>query len=372
MELAIINKYTVKKNVSMKNAQKEAKKYYGVTFGKAPKAKINKIVSIHTASLVASKENTLSQEEKERTKTYNVDSVIQRLLEVKLTGLSGDDFLTANKLEAFRKADVDKKYLIINGVECDPGLVHDGWLIRHKLGKIKKGIEVLRQCFVFEKVILASKMKLDINEDSFETKKVPNRYPMGYEKLLIQNVLGVRLSADSIPVQKGILVLNVQTVLAIGQIVLEDAKADNRYLTVADTESGEAVIVQAQVGSKVKDIIDSVYPSDSSRKVYTGGGVMLCHEAGADETVKLTTNFIGYGECPDYKKAQSCKHCGACVSKCPMGVMVSKVVQAKENDMLADCAGYHVDLCVGCGACTYVCSAQKDVRAIVAEAKDVL
>lgn len=372
MEVSIINKYTVKKNEFMKRAQKEAKKYYGITFGKAPKAKINKVVSIHTSSLIASTEKALEKKTKEKTATYDVESVIKRLRDVKLTGLSGDGFLTADKIKIFCDAKAEKRYLIINAVECDPGLVHDGWLLRHKLGEIKKGIEVLRNCFLFEKVVLASKMKLMVEDDDFEVKKVPNRYPMGYEKFLIQNILGKKISMGEVPAKEGILVLNVQTILAIGQIVLKDARADTRYLTVANTRAGKAVVVQAKLGSTVQDVIEAAFPNGEKCDIYTGCGAMLCHKASHGETVQLTTNFIGYGDDIDYNDAESCKHCGSCVSKCPTGVRVDKIVQAVEKGNSASCSGFHADCCVGCGTCTYVCSAQKDVRAIVTEIKNTL
>jgi Na+-translocating ferredoxin:NAD+ oxidoreductase RnfC subunit len=38
-----------------------------------------------------------------------------------------------------------KKHLIINGVECDPGLVHDRWLIEHHMHEIEQGAEILKR-----------------------------------------------------------------------------------------------------------------------------------------------------------------------------------------------------------------------------------
>jgi Na+-translocating ferredoxin:NAD+ oxidoreductase RnfC subunit len=63
---------------------------------------------------------------------------------------------------------------------------------------------------------------------------VPNRYPIGAEKILIKEVLGITIAQNVIPADCGILVLNVQTVHAIYEAIYGNCKPNTKFITVAE------------------------------------------------------------------------------------------------------------------------------------------
>ena len=46
-----------------------------------------------------------------------------------------------------------------------------------------------------------------------------DRFPFGYEKILTKKILGVDLADEEYPSDKNILVMNLQTILVLGEIV---------------------------------------------------------------------------------------------------------------------------------------------------------
>ncbi|HKM34192.1 MAG TPA: 4Fe-4S dicluster domain-containing protein [Lachnospiraceae bacterium] len=383
--MVLINKKSARKNKAIRIAQKEANKYYGRTRGEAPKLKINTMVSLSKngyVSLLNDKtaySQGLEQENGKHVSLIKGSDFISLIKESGLTGLSGNGFLTAEKLETIQKSNVAKKILIVNSVECDPVLVHDKWILANKWEQVKRGIEILNQNLHFSNILLATKEKIqkeaseltlsNQNQVSMlSIKTVPNRYPMGQEIQLIKNVLGIELSEQEIPASKGILVLNLQTVYAIAQIVDKKEKVNSRFLTVADMNTAVAKTVEVFVGADIVKVIKGIFPGVTGQGIFAGGGIMSCHPVDENEKVTLQTNFITYGERTDYDAAQKCKNCGACATKCPVGVKVYKIVQALEKGQEGGFEEFYPEKCIGCGACTYVCHAgrntQKDIAMV--------
>lgn len=374
MENPIINKKTVKSNKSIKLAQKRARKYYKgrvlLRNNGGARKKIRKFVDIENVEFISLIDDK-NEEKKTKVQVDTKEQLISICREHQLTGRSGNGFPTADKLNNFKTND---GILLINGVECDPGLVSDAWLYRNRIDKVNEGVKILDKIFKFNRKILATKEPLKANEYSFEQARVKDRFPMGYEKMLIKSVFNIELSREEIPSDKGILVLNLQTVVAIAEICSGESQIENKYLTVANMNDGKALVVKAPIGANAVEVFKKVSTkfNENSGELYIGSGALNCHKVESNESVVTTTNFIARGNMPDYEKASKCVSCGGCQSICPGGVQVGKIVQYVEKNGKVNpeqCAQFHPELCIGCGACTYICHAGKNTRSYVAWAK---
>lgn len=382
MNMVLMNKKSVRSNRCIRKAQKEAKKFYGRTRGDAPKLKINTMVHFSKNEYVSLlNENTVYDgfaQQNNHAIQLKEDDFISLVKESGLVGLSGNGFLTGEKLKTIQETKAKNRVLIINSVECDPILIHDKWILSNKWEQVKQGIEILHENLQFIHIILATKEQtqslsfdLGLNGDNgqqIKVKTVPNRYPMGQEKQLIKNVLGMELSNNDIPAQMGILVLNVQTIYAIAQIVGRKEKVHSRFITVADLNTAIAKTVEVSIGAVVTKVIEAIFSGVKGQDIYTGSGIMSCHKAEEKEIVTMQTNFIAYGVSTNYDEANKCGKCGACSSKCPVGVKVHKIVQAVEEGRNNGLEEFHPEKCIGCGACTYVCHAgrnnQRDIAMV--------
>ena len=202
---SIINKNGVKKNRELKQIQKKTKKYYGdKLFAKnhrEPKAKIQKLVDVTNISFVSLVKEAKSREEIPENVTR--EQLIQLCEKQNLTGGSGNGYPIAEKLKACPE---QNGILLINGVECDPGLAQDAWIYRNRLEQVAQGIAMLNQIYHFKRVVLATKEPLSQKKYDFDQIKVKNRFPMGYENYLIRSIWGFELAEGEHPIDRGILV----------------------------------------------------------------------------------------------------------------------------------------------------------------------
>ncbi len=386
MDYVIVNKKEVRQNHEMRKAQKAAKRKYGRARMAAPKLRVSKIVGLQAQDFISfvsvgedaaftseSEGHTEQQLRGQRTESIaSAEQLITAVEQAGLTGLSGNGFSTAEKLRTLQDANAAKRYLIINAVECDPGLIHDEWLLENHYEEVKKGIEVLENNFSFERTFLASRLIGGYIDGKIELVKVPNRYPMGQEKVLIHSMLGADFAKDDIPAEHGILVINLQTVFVIGRIADGTYQASSRYLTAANLDTAEAMVIEATVGMDAAEIAEKVFPDietgiqKAGKKVFVGGGSMSAHPLAEGEQITAATNWLAYGRQADYSQAVDCKGCGGCTGKCPAGVDVKNIIRLTEKGQKDGFEKFHPELCIGCGACTYVCAAGKNVQEVIA------
>lgn len=362
-EYTLISKREVRKNKLIKRIQKESNKRYRHTKGRFPKAKLGKLVALRASNnyinLTDYHESTAEVPQLDRS------TLLNEMKRQNIRGLGGSGFPSAQKLEAVIASKSANKYLIINGVECDPGLLHDKWLLENRYSEIEKGIGLLAGCADFKKIILATKEEITGRKSCYEIHTVPNRYPMGAERVLIQEVLGFKIADNEIPANKGILVINIQTVHAIYEAIYLKRPADSRFITVADLTTGEAVIARVKLDTGILDLTSRISKASVNLPVFYGGGLLSGKKALAEDKITIGTNFIGYGKEAGIFPNASCKGCGACARKCPMDIKVNKLVQALEKNDRSVIKDLHPERCIKCGTCSYYCAAGKNTMELV-------
>ena len=118
--------------------------------------------------------------------------------------------------------------LIINGSECEPLLYTDYILMKREMPLILAGIQsviwslgVKRALFCI-KEHTAKRLSLSDGEalsSHISVKVMPNVYPIGDEISLIYQATGRLIRPGSLPISKGILVYNVETMYNLGRAV---------------------------------------------------------------------------------------------------------------------------------------------------------
>lgn len=195
--------------------------------------------------------------------------------------------------------------------------------------------------------------------------KVPPLYPMGEEKILIRQVLEIDLDQEVIPVQKGILVINVQTLLQISK-ALSGQDTNGRYVTLCDLDTGKAVACYVSYGESIKE---RLVKSFGERAYYKCGfGVMCARDVLDTDTFQPTVCFAAVASSVvEANTDNKCKGCGKCKRVCPMGVDVKKVIAKRDKNQTNEMTGFGIDQCIGCGSCSFVCAANKNPHEIIGE-----
>lgn len=369
MENSVIaNKRSVKNNEELKRNAKKTKKYYGEGLFEnnpnATKTKIRKLFDLEAVSLAGTDEaSVVGGNAPKLTK----DELVAMVRKVGLTGRSGNGFSVAEKLENYK---ANRGILLINGVECDPGLVTDSWIYRNKKQEIRYAARVLDNTFGFDEIVLATKERIE-KINGINQVKVIDRFPMGYENYLVKYALGLELKPTEHPTDKGILVMNLQTVLAIAELTQNVNAGEYKYITIGNLITGIGKVARVRLGDKVSDVAAKYIDKRdlSKHRLYIGSGAMNCHLSEKDEVIDNKTCFIAVGEMPDYNSATKCKGCGACVKNCPQKVDIKTLVRTVDSagvEGLNAIGNCNVNACIGCGACTFGCMAGKDIRGLVA------
>lgn len=357
----LISKRFVKGNNKLKSIQKNNIKKYKLIKSKIIKAKIGKVIENDENRFIDCSADYEEMKPDFSLDNYLPEEIIEKIAEREIIGLSGGGFPTDKKIQAALDAKTSLKYLVVNAVECDPGLIHDKYLLSKYKDEIDKGIEILKKCIDFNKVIIASK------------DNVPNNYPMGAEKLLIKYFLGIDMEPDEVPAEKGILVLNVQTVYAIYEEFYKNKMERTKYITVANLSTGEGEVVKVRLGQPFEEILPKTdIGYKESNTIYYGMGIMDANECKDDEVINGKGNFVAFGNSAYFDNDEKCKKCGACLRKCPMGVNVKKIIAAIDNETGEDLSIYNIDKCIKCGTCSYFCRAGKNTMEIIDQYKKKL
>jgi len=277
-----------------------------------------------------------------------------------LAGRGGGAFPVYKKIEALKQAGGKNRICIINGVECDPGLVHDAWLLEHNRDDISCIISLLRRYYGFTRVILAvTPDKAGIYIDGAETAVVPDTYPAGAESRLIRSLLDIDIAPHDYPTRQGILVQNVQTLCGIYHALSSTSEEDIRYITALNLKSGESFVIQTENGTPIGDIARTVFPKEDT--LFVGGGIMQARLPLDNEILTDSINCITLSEKPRFKE-KDCRGCYQCNIHCPADLDIKRISEAV-RDSKPDTIPPDLDpkLCPQCGSCTYVCPAGIDL-----------
>jgi len=303
-------------------------------------------------------------------KHSNSSEILSLINRCEVFGHGGGAFPTSVKIETVLNSKATEKYFIINGMECDPGLIHDKILLQKYPEKISEGISLISEIVPFNKIVLA--VKNDFSPFNFPQNvniiKLPSYYPAGSEKELVKQILKQQLPSDSVPAKHGILVLNVQTIIAVASAVTENIKADTKVITVANLKHKQSKAVRVNIGDSILEIVQKIFPG--GYPVFYGGGIMLSEQADEDSDVDKKTSFIAVSDFVQYKESPQCSHCGKCVQYCPEKLDVRRIAEAVDKGKYNLIKHIKPQKCVNCGICSYVCPAGRNLMKKVKEAVD--
>ena len=361
----IINKNVVNTNLHLKKAQKQEKRANGKGSRKPLKNYLGKVVSLVSSEPVVHEESRISSFVADISKK----ELLAAIESAELTGMSGNGFYTYIKIKSFLSANSPNKILLINAVECDPALLHDEWLLSNRYVEIAQAVNRLTQALSFEKVVLATKNRDVKPNGEFSVAIVPPRYPMGEERFLIRQVLGIHLENTEIPTEHGIFVLNVQSIYQIGKII-NQCYDGGRFITIADLATASAKIAYVYPTDKIANLMIANFGDKNKENLYKGFGAMACTKATETDSFSNYETFAAYANPPILDNKNRCRRCGRCKRKCPMNIDIAKIVQFADKNKGLNYAIYNPERCIQCGCCTYFCPALKNVSEYVEKISD--
>lgn len=284
-------------------------------------------------------------------------------------GLGGAGFPTYVKLDYPEDAKIDT--LVVNGAECEPYINSDYRAFMEDGEKIAAGIRIILEMLELERAVIgieADKPKaikkmteLTASDSNISVLKLKSNYPQGAEKVLIYNATGRIVEAGKLPMSAGCIVINCSTVAFIYDYLKTGIPLIKRRLTVDGPIVNKPMNLIVPVGTPVKDILAAANIRKQPDRVLLGGPMMGTCIYDENMPVSKTNNAVILFADTKQNVQTACIRCGRCVRACSMGLMPTELEHAYDARDARLLEKLNINLCMNCGACTFVCPAKRNI-----------
>lgn len=289
-----------------------------------------------------------------------------------IVGLGGAGFPTSVKLAI--KDISQAEYFLINGAECEPYITSDTRTMLDHTDLVERGVRRISS-FLKPKAVyigieknkplsIAALKKRFADDPTIIVKALPPMYPQGGEKVLIYNTVGRVVPEGKLPLDVGVVIMNVTTLANIEQYIETGMPLVEKLITVDGSAVKEPKNVFAPIGTRLGDVFEFCGGfKEDPKKVLYGGPMMGTAVPDLDAPVLKNTNAILAFSEKDAEAAPEtpCIRCGNCVNHCPMRLNPPAIAKAYSNGDGAGLMKQRVNLCMECGACAFVCPAHQPI-----------
>ena len=295
------------------------------------------------------------------------DDLLAEILQGGIVGLGGAVFPTAQKLMQARSCDL--KYLILNGVECEPYISCDDMLMREYSAEVLGGARILMHalgldvCYVVvesdkpQALRRLGEQLAQLKDPRIVLKQVPTIYPSGGEDQLVQLVTNLEVPSGGLPSDVGCLVQNVGTAAAIYDWIVQDKPLLSRITTVTGDGVVQPMNVEARIGTLVADVIKFAGGYTEHAQQLIIGGPMTGKAMSTDlvPLVKSSNCILVLSATPSIGAKSPCIRCGDCAAVCPIQLLPQQLYWYSCADDEKKLRLHGLTDCIECGCCDLVC-----------------
>lgn len=241
------------------------------------------------------------EEQREEFVPIEEGSKLEMVKAAGVVGMGGAGFPTGVKIGT----DLDGGYILVNAAECEPGLCHNIRQIEEECDKVIRGVKHTMEISNASKAIFAIKKK---NEKAVQTLKealkdedaisiflLPDIYPMGEERAVVRECLGIELAPTELPSVAKSIVINVETLARVTEAIEERKPCFSKNLTVIGklNDGNEPhVFIDVPVGTSVSELIERAGGIDGEYGEIIMGGPFTGKATALDAPITKTTGGI--------------------------------------------------------------------------------
>ena len=229
------------------------------------------------------------------------DSKLEMVKEAGIVGMGGAGFPTGVKLGA----DLQGGYILVNAAECEPGLRHNIMQLEQQAEKTVRGVEYCMEMSNAKKAIFAIKRKnaraisaikkAIADKPDISIHLLPDIYPMGEERAVVRECLGILLEPTQLPSAAHANVVNCETVLRVAEAIEDQKPCIYKNISVVGKVHGGSeaqVFMDMPVGISVEDMLDKVGGIDGEYGEIIMGGAFTGLPTELDAPTTKTTGAI--------------------------------------------------------------------------------
>lgn len=227
------------------------------------------------------------------------DDKLQLIKDAGVVGMGGAGFPTAIKLGT------KVKYILVNAAECEPLLHHNVDQMVDNTDMTVRGLKYVMEICQAEKGIFALKAKnqkaVDAlvegtkGDDSLDIHLLPDIYPMGEERAVVREVLGILLQPTDLPSVADAVVINVETLQRVAEAIELKKPCFSKNVTVVGKLKGGTephVFMDVPVGTSVKELIEKAGGIDGEYGEVIMGGPFTGKACELEAPITKTTGGI--------------------------------------------------------------------------------
>ena len=316
---------------------------------------------------------------KEQIDALTKEDMTKILKDCASVGLGGSSFPTYIKFQT----DKPIKMILVNGIECEPYITADHRIMLEYPYRIMDALTYIMHSLKCEHAKICVKSKYndikavykqvlkEYEGSGIELCPVGNFYPQGWEVAMIKSATGIELQPGELPINHGILDLNVSTVVGLYKAIKYNMPVIKRDITITGDGIRFPKNFRVRVGTSIKELIPLCggYVDPDKEKVFILGGPMMGASVPSDDCIitKTVTSIIILNK-TNYVE-EPCVRCGSCVLSCPVHlepVQIMNAVKVLDKERIKKLNPLR---CIECGLCSYSCTSKIPVTDYVRKAK---
>lgn len=309
------------------------------------------------------------------------EDFIKAVRESGAIGLGGAGFPTHVKL-GFDKNKVKIDYLLLNGAECEPYITSDYRELMENSDNVLAGIDLIMKKLEIPNAIIGIEedklaaidklTKLAVRYPNITVQKLPGAYPQGAEKVLVHSLTGRVVQEGKLPSDVGCVVMNVSTAGFIYGYIKTGVPLVRRRITIDGNIVNNPANFFIPVGTLLHSIVGFADVRKQPDRIVLGGPMMGSCAFDPDTPLGKTNNAVLLFADTVEQKPTNCIRCGRCVRACAANLMPTELEQAFDARDVKELQRLKVNLCMNCGACSFVCPAKRNLAEKNQLAKDFL
>lgn len=311
-------------------------------------------------------------------KTLGRDEIVNIIKNAGIVGMGGAAFPTHVKLSPPPDKPID--YILLNGAECEPYLTCDHRLMLESPELIVKGLSIIMHALSVKNGVIGiegnkpdaiAKMEQTANGDGIKVLGLKAKYPQGAEKQLIYACTGRQVPSGGLPMDIGVVVVNVATAAKIADLFNSGMPLIERICTVTGSVN-EPKNLRFRIGVKISELIE--YCGGYSKepgKIILGGPMMGVAQFSEDmQALKNTSGVLVLSkEKATIPDETPCIRCGRCLSACPIRLVPVSIADNSRQNRFEEAAKYNAMDCIECGSCSFICPAKRPLLQAIRVAK---
>ena len=303
-------------------------------------------------------------------KKLTLEEIRKSIADAGIIGMGGAGFPTHVKLSPPPEKTIDA--LIINGAECEPYITSDHRIMLERSEEMIKGILILQHLFNGIPIYIGiERNKPDAIEtlekaakdhDKITVIPLIVKYPQGGEKQLIKAILNREVPSKGLPMDVGVVVQNVATVLAIHDAFYHKRPLMERVVTISGNLVKNPGNIMLPIGTPISYVMEKFEIDPQKVRVMISGGPMMGRTSYSFESpvTKTTSALLFFDESHIIgREENACIRCGRCIKACPMGLAVAQYTEMIKSNSIAPAVRESILDCIECGSCSYVCPADR-------------